>query len=448
MTCLNAVGCCAKSLCEHFIMSLLKAAVLAGALGLSPLGAIAEAAVSANVNVRDFGAHGDGVTKDTVAIQTAIDAVASAGGGTVELSAGTYLTGSIFLKSNVDLHLGAGAVLKGSPDSADYNRADVCPQNYAPPRTGDNTSGGHLVLCIGQHNVGIRGPGKIDGNADAFLLDAKGVRYPAPRAIPWRPGQMVWFVDSADVRIQDVEFANSPYWSCYVLNCTRVGIRGCYVHTERRRYHTFNGDGIDIDRSQHVMISDCRVDTADDCITLRASRGERLAKPQDCAFVTVANCSLSSACSAVRPGVGEGVVRDCVLSNLVISDTRTAFNFVAAYAPTSRGPDICDIRISDVRVAGAERFLKMHHMYSHVALFRNIVFSGISGAVRKSACIYAHPDRPFENIRFERCDVNGGVKVVNADVSFADGSLSEIRLSDEEKAKISQDVAKHKILLW
>jgi len=82
-------------------------------------------------------------------------------------------------------------------------------------------------------------------------------------------------------------------------------------------------DGIDIDRCQHITISDCRIDTADDCITLRASAANRLEKPQDCAYVTVNNCSLLTSCNAIRPGVGEGVVRDCVLSNLVISDTRT-----------------------------------------------------------------------------------------------------------------------------
>ena len=258
---------------------------------------------------------------------------------------------------------------------------------------------------------------------------------------------MIWFVDSTDIRIQDVEIANAPYWSCFVLNCVRVGIRGCFVHTERRRYHAFNGDGIDIDRSQHVMISDCRIDTSDDCITLRASAGKRLSKPLDCAYVTVDNCSLSSACNAIRPGVGEGVVRDCVLSNLVISDTRTAFNFVAAYGPTSRGPDIRDIRISGVRIANAHEFLKMHHMYSREAQFCNISFEGVGGTVKDKSRIYAHPNRPFENIRFERCYVNGGVEVVNADVAFEGGTFGELPLAAEAKAKISKSIAERKVLL-
>lgn len=401
------------------------------------------------LDVRDYGAKGDGIVKDTAAIQRAINAAATQGGGTVALGAGTYLSGSIFLKSNVELRLCAGAVIKGSPDPSDYNAADVCPQNAASSRSGDNTSGGHLILCVGQHNVTVRGPGRIDGNSDAFILDEKGRQYPSKSAIRWRPSQMVWFVDSTDVRIEDVELANSPYWTCFLLNCTRVWIRGCYVHTERRRYHTFNGDGIDIDRCRHVAVSDCRIDTADDCLTLRASCAERLAKPQDCAFVTVDNCSLSSSCNVIRPGVGEGRIHDCTLSNLVISDSSVAFNFVAAYSPKSRGPDITDIRISNVRIADARQFVKIHHMFSKEAVFRGLVFSGVSGTVKRPSQVFAHPNRPFEGIRFENCDIPCGVQVVNAkDVRFTGGTLREEPLSDERRTELSEAIENHKILLY
>lgn len=391
-------------------------------------------------DVRDFGAVGDGVTKDTVAIQAAIDAASSAGGGTVELTSGTYISGSIWLKSNVDFHLAAGAVLKGSGDIADYCAADCCPQNYASSPRSDNTTGGHLILCVGQHNVTMRGPGKVDGNSDAFLLDETGKRWGAENYERMRrPAQMIWFVDSTDIRITDLEIADAPYWSCFVLNCDRVWVRGCHIHTQRRRYHTYNGDGLDLDRCRWVEVSDCRIDTADDCITLRASGAKRLTDPHDCAFVTIANCNLSSSCNAIRPGVGEGIVHDVVISNITISDARTAFNFVAAYSKASRGPDIRDVRVANIRI-DAKNFLKMHHMHSKEAAFANIVFDGVSGKVAERSIIRARKTKPFEKIVFRNVDLPCGFEALNADVRIEGGTLQRIALSEEEIARRNADM--------
>jgi len=422
---------------------------------LTCLGRIAAVAVfsaashqcaAAVFDVRTYGATGDGATKDTAAIQKAVDAASAAGGGTVEFAPGTYLTGSIWLRDNVDFHLGPGATLKGSPDPADYCASNCCPQNAASSKRGDNTSGGHLLLGVGVKNVTLRGPGKVDGNSQAFMLDADGKPFKRKTDIVWRPAQMVWLVDSCDIRITDLEIADSPYWSCFILNCDRVWIRGCYVHTERRRYHTFNGDGIDIDRSRWVTISDCRIDTLDDCITLRASSARRLADPHDCAHVTVSGCNLSSSCNAIRLGVGEGRVHDAVFSNLTISDAYIAFNFVSSYVRGSRGTDIFGIRVQNVRV-DATTFLRMHHMYSTEGLFRDIAFNGVSGTVREPSRIYAKKTRPFENIAFRDVELPGGFVAINADVRLEGGTFAPADLPAEERARIEAAIDGNERLL-
>ena len=361
--------------------------------------ALALAAGARVFSVREFGAKGDGVTKDTAAVQSAIDAAAAAGGGTVELDAGTYLSGTVWLKNNVDFHLAAGATLKGSPDPKDYCAADCVPQNWASGPNGDNHQGGHLVCCVGRRNVTLRGPGRINGNAPAFIRLPDGSHPPTKRDIAWRPAQMIWFCDSSGIRVTDLDIYDAPYWSCFLLNCDRVQIRGCRVFTRRQPRHTYNGDGIDIDRCRYVTVSDCVIDTSDDSITLRASCGKRLADPHDCCHISIANCVLSSECNAVRFGVGEGKVHHVALSNLVIRDTRNAFNFVGAYSKGNRGTDITDIRVSNV-VLDAERFVHFYPRFATEVEFRDIAFSGISGQVRKPSIIRSVPGKPTKGLVF------------------------------------------------
>ena len=138
-------------------------------------------------NVKAFGAIGDGITVSTAAIQAAIDVCHENGGGRVTVPSGVFLTGSIFLKSNVELHLSHGAVIKASEDLDDYNDLDAYPQNFgwAP----EEWVGKHLILAIECENVALTGSGVIDGSASAF--------YEEPYLITgncWREGNAMTFV--------------------------------------------------------------------------------------------------------------------------------------------------------------------------------------------------------------------------------------------------------------
>ena len=397
-------------------------------------------------SVKDFGATGDGVSKDTEAIQAAIDAAHKAGGGTVELPAGTYLSGSIILKDNIDFHIAEGAILVGSPNLEDYCPPDSFKQNYSSPRTSENISGGHLICCVESANVTLRGPGKIDGNSRHFFLHGNYVDVGKKVTLPDRPGQMIWFADCSRVRIYDLEITGAPYWSCFLHNCSEVWIRGCKVYTESDDYVTHNGDGIDIDRCRFVHISDCHIDTHDDCITLRASGAERLASPQNCEYVTVSNCTLSSECNAIRLGVGEGLIREATFSNLCIYNSQTAFNIVSGYSRNEQGASIEGIRFCNIRVE-AERLMKIHHMRGEGS-FKDIEFDGISGNVKADSQIWAKKDYPFEDISLRNIDIRSGYECINADVRCENCNLWKIRLGAKVLKERKTNIEIEKKLLY
>jgi len=357
------------------------------------------AAVAADFNVRDFGAKGDGTTKDTAAIQRAIDAANAVGGGEVLLPKGVYLCGSVFLKSGVDFHLAEGAVLKGSPDPADYNALEIAPQNQGRLGVGDNISGGHLVLCVEQENVTLRGPGKIDGNVGAFLKMPDGSHPPTKLKIPWRPAQMVWFVESRNIAIRDIEIANAPYWSCFIYGCEDVSVERANIHTVRNP-HTYNGDGLDIDSSRRVRVTGCNISTADDSITLRAAGQGHLKNDGPCADVTVSNCTFSSDCNAIRLGVGNGTIRDCSFHDIKIVNTRYAVNAVGAWSRPEHGVDISRISFENMEIE-AKGFCKFYYKFATHSVFDDISFRRIRGKVREPSIFDDTPERPFKNLRFE-----------------------------------------------
>ena len=398
-------------------------------------------AAARTFDVREFGAKGDGVAKDTAAIQSAIDAAERAGGGTVEVSAGTYLTGSLFLKDNVDFHVCAGATLKGSPDKADYNPPDICPQNKTCPP--ESSFGAHLILCIEKKNVTVRGPGTIDGNSMAFIVDpatggewGRSERLPhgSQGRIPWRPSQMLYFVESSNLRVQDLSLVDSPYWTCFFHGCTGVAVRGLDIHNRRRPVHTHNGDGIDVDCCQFVTISDCRISTADDSITLRAS-GRRLKKPQDCAYVTVANCVLSSSCNAVRIGVGEGVVHDATFANIVVRDASGAVNVVSSWSPSSRGVDVRGIRFCGMQI-DCGNFFHCYGRHAKEADIGDITFSDVGGLTRSPSLVKGMPGHPMHDLRFRNVDLPHGIVVEGAErLEFTGGNFRPVALGDAGAGK-------------
>lgn len=256
---------------------------------------------------RSFGAIGDGRAKDTKPVQRAIDACTANGGGIVYLGPGIYLCGTIVLKSNVTLYLEAGATILGSGDINDYQ-----------PH--------HLIYANGAENVGLAGPGKVDGQGAAFWV--RSGRSPVAEDKQWsdaihldwthtpkHPSPMVEFEGCMDVRISDVFLCNAPGWTLRPYNCDRVQIRGIVI---KNPVYAPNTDGIDPTGCQDVVISDCIIETGDDAICLKSESLDgspaRLSRN-----IVVTNCVLTGCCNGFKFGTTTfGGFENITFSNSVI----------------------------------------------------------------------------------------------------------------------------------
>jgi hypothetical protein len=262
---------------------------LALLLSWPPLAAAAQPAVSL-FNVTDYGAKGRGGVNEAAAIQKAIDAAAQAGGGVVWFPAGNFLSGTLVLKSNVTLWLSPGATLSASTKAEDYN-----------PR--------HLIYARDAENIAIEGSGLIQGNGEAWW-ETDTERFFRPKK--GRPGTLIELVSCRNVRIQDVTIRNAPAWTIHPLWCDGVKIRGISIINHTRGPNT---DGIDLDSSRNVTISDCYVEAGDDCIVIKTT-GRLGGKTPPSENITVTNCVLTTTCNNVKFGTESlGDFRNIAVSN-------------------------------------------------------------------------------------------------------------------------------------
>lgn len=241
-------------------------------------------------NVVDYGAVGNKTIDDAKAIQQAIDECSANGGGTVLLPANhTFMSGPLCLKSNVNLHLEATAVLLANPDEGIYKLSAF----------GENRGEGMMwIYANGADNISITGKGTIHGNGIAFMgkeLDDSYELKPVTTFDP-RP-HVLTLTDVKNLTIRDITIRDGAYWTVHLIGCDGAVIDGISLLNNLK---IRNGDGIDLDHSRNVRISNCHITSGDDCICLKNRREFEQYGP--CHDITVTNCVMTSRSCAIKIG--------------------------------------------------------------------------------------------------------------------------------------------------
>jgi polygalacturonase len=250
-------------------------------------------------NLKDYGAVGDGATLNTAAIKTAIAAVKAAGGGTLVVPAGRWLTGPVDLGSELDFHLEAGAVLQFSPEFALYNLGN---NKYRP-----------LLLASDAHDTVISGSGTINGSGDVWWPEARRFKAEArakgARSDTSSRPNLVGFERCARVRLEGITLTNSPKFNFVPARCTEVTVDGITILNPADSPNT---DGIDPANTRRMLITHCTIDTGDDNIAVKAGakNGDAVRDllVENCTFLHGHGCSLGSELGA---GVNHMTVRNC-----------------------------------------------------------------------------------------------------------------------------------------
>ena len=257
-------------------------------------------APAARFEIAAFGAVGDGKTLNTRAIQAAIDACAAGGGGWVVIAGGSFLTGTLYLKDRVVLHVAEGATLLGSTDIAEY-ATDTHKNMYRGEPHMDRC----LIFARNAKGIGIEGKGVIDG---------QGARekFPNPGDPRKNRPMLIRFLECSDIRMRDITLRNPASWTSAWLYCDRIEVSGITISSRVNS----NGDGLNFDGCREVRVSDSRFDTSDDSICLQTSRPDR-----PCRDVVITNCVFRSHWAGMRIGLlSRGDIEDVTVSHCTFTD--------------------------------------------------------------------------------------------------------------------------------
>jgi polygalacturonase len=362
-------------------------------------------------HIIDFGALADG-SLCTPFIQKAIDEAYVNGGGQIVIPSGVFLTGALFLKDNIELHLSAGATLKFSDQQEDYpvvvsRWEGVVREVYAS-----------CIYAEDAKNISITGFGKIDGNGmnwwDIFRNEREKLAFPRPKLIS--------FDGCEHITIRDVTLIDSPSWTVNPIRCHDVTIDNVSIINPADSPNT---DGIDPESCKNVRISNCHIDVGDDCIAIKAGT-EDTSERVSCENITITNCTMVHGHGAVVFGSEmSGDIRNVTISNCTFQDTDRGIRFKSR---RGRGGIVEDIRIDNIvmdRVMcpfilnlyyfcgprGKDKYVWDKNPYpitEETPMFRRIHFANITARnVHASAgFIYGLAEQYVSEITFTNIDVS------------------------------------------
>lgn len=362
--------------------------------------------------ITEFGAKGDSSALNTKAIQSCIDQCSINGGGTVVIPKGVFISGSVFLKKDVNLFIEKGGKLKGSTNSGDYpqiaTRWEGIEQKWIAA----------LVNAIDLQNIEISGEGTIDGSGDVWTERGLELMKQQPDGSPKisvtailpRP-RLMGIQNCRHIKIKDISLHNQAAWGLFVLYSNAVDIDGLHITAD---HNIPSSDGIDIDSSNGVHIADTFIDVNDDCISIKSGKdedGRRVNRPAEniliekCHFayghggvamgsetsggirnVEIRDCLIDSQNWApirfkTQPSRG-GVVENITYRNLKLTNTRKAFEFDMAWRMIDSKP-----------ATGA------------LPIVRNVKIINVSGTADVVGNMNGLEGSPIQGVQFKNCNI-------------------------------------------
>ncbi|WP_440960786.1 glycoside hydrolase family 28 protein [Paenibacillus nitricinens] len=283
-------------------------------------------------NIVHYGAHSNSTESSTEAIASAIQAASEAGGGIVYVPSGTYHTGAIFMKSNIELQLSHGAVLQFSSDPNDY---PVMESRWEGVKQKVHAS---CIFGINLENVSVTGAGKLDGGGASWWDKIRN----SPESLIFPRPKLISFDNCRRVTLRDLTLVNSPSWTVNPICCQDVTIDNLSIFNPADSPNT---DGIDPESCVNVRISNCNIDVGDDCIAIKAGTEETKERIA-CENITITNCTMIHGHGGVVLGSEmSGDIRNIVISNCVFKQTDRGIRLKSR---RGRGGVVEDIRVSNI----------------------------------------------------------------------------------------------------
>ena len=364
-------------------------------------------------NVKDFGATGIKDDLAQEAVQKAVDACAAAGGGTVLFPPGDYTSGTIHLRSRVRLYLEAGATVRSVHDRSRFDRDALL---YGEDLTQVTIEGRGVFDGGGAYDRRLKGD-----HEDDFIrpnqVEMEKLGLPLMRSFPKpdRYGKLVLLVRCADVRIAGVSFLDSPSWTLHPVQCERLVVDGVTIRTSLG--DGVWADGIDPDGCRDVRIANCTIETGDDALVFYSMDWFGPARP--CENITVTNCRLSSASSAVKFCDGNiAGIRNVTIDNCVITASNRGVAFMTFDGGAVENVVLSNLVIDTVRCewfwwGDGEPFhfniKKRSEVHANwppekdrpAGAIRNIKVQNVIARGHGSSVCNGHPDSWLEGVSFE-----------------------------------------------